>query len=631
MRDNSRSALCHSLVTGPNGGHPPRVTVLQAPALSVGALFLSVPARPNRYARPSLHRPLKYRENWELTHLTLNFVEAPHKSLHFPTLTSGLHRVRNDTLPSSLTLSEPHHPMRFPVTLIFLLLAYWTLTALQMDHVADDPGLGWHILTGESILKSHTVPRIDPFLASTSPRPWIADQWLSDALFAGVLQLGGTEHGMPLLYAVLTAIFLLTFMGITYASAARHAGSPILGGLAAFLALKLGSIHFIVRPVVLGFLLFSIVTFLLWEIVRTVRRGDQVTLRKMGILIPLAVLWANLHPSFGVGIIVLTLMTVGLLYDTVIVEQRPLDTPLFIVLVSSVALMGLSTLINPYGSELLRQVFTLVSDDFFMNLNSEWRAINPRNGEGQLFFTIVTILGLGAFVSPRRTRPLYFTELLVVGFLAFSTLKSVRFLPYFAIVSAPLVAHAIRNLLHFEPLGRLKPYRRLGALLGALDRREHQAQRTYGCILALLISLSCISAYRLGAIYLYRGPFGPSHDLFPYDGAEALRTVIHEKKIPTPVAIAATPDWGGFLARAGGGDFKPVIDDRNSLLGVAPYKDYLASTTIGGDLTGYLHRVGASFLLLKANEPLAVYLRDTGRLPELWRGEVSALFELPVG
>ncbi len=521
--------------------------------------------------------------------------------------------------------------MRFPVTVIFLLLGYWTLTGLQMDQFADDPGLGWHLLTGELILESHTIPRSDPFLASTTTRPWIADQWLSDLLFAGLLRVGGADRGMPLLYGACTILFLLTFMGITFAAASRYSASPLLGGVAAFIALKLGSIHFILRPVILGLFLFSIVSFLMWEVVRAVRRGDALHPRYLALVIPVGALWANLHPSFAVGIIALALMTLGLLYDTVIVERRPLDTRLFTLLGGVVALMSVVTLVNPYGLELLHQVFSLVSDDFFMNLNSEWKAIQPRSGEGQLFFVILMVLGLGAFVSPHRDRRLYFTEVFVLGFLAFSTLKSVRFLPYFAIASAPLVAVALKNLLAFEPLGWLAPYRRLGSWCAALDLKERQAGRSYAAIVVLLVGAIGVGAYRFGAIYPYRGPFGPSSERFPFDGVEALTEIIASTAPASPVGIAATPDWGGFLAHSGGSLFKPVIDDRNSLLGVGPYKDYLASVTIGGDLAGYLRRVDARFLLLKVDEPLAVYLRDTGKLHERWRGPVSALFESPVG
>lgn len=519
--------------------------------------------------------------------------------------------------------------MRIPITFVFLVLAYWTLTGLQMGRFADDPGLGWHLLTGDFILTNHAIPRLDPFLDYPTPRPWIADQWLSDVLLVGALRVGGPEFGMPLLYAALTGIFLLTFMGITFFAASTHSGSPLLGGIAAFIALKLSSIHFIIRPVILGFFLFAVVIWIVWGVVRKVRSGTAVTIRELVILVPLTLVWANIHPSFGLGIIVVGLATVGLLYDTVILERRPLDTHLFTLLGSVAVLMCLASLCNPYGTDLVRQVFGLVGDDFFMSLNQEWQSIDPRSGEGQLFFMTLAILGLGAFASPRGRPPQYFTEILVLGFLAFSTLKSVRFLPYFAIAAAPLLAQALRHLLSFEPLMRLAPYHRLSQLCTILDRREEQTRLGYTTSITIVMCLLLIGAYRFGVVYPYRGPFGPSTDRFPFDGVAKLAEILGPKPLSTPIPIAASPDWGGFLARWGGGYVRPIIDDRNSLLGAAAYKDYLSSTAIGGDITGYLNRRGARFLLVKTNEPLAIYLRDTGKLQERWRGAVSSLFELP--
>jgi hypothetical protein len=517
--------------------------------------------------------------------------------------------------------------MKIPISLYFLYLAYWTLVGLQLGHFADDPGLGWHLLTGEWIISQGGVPHTDPFLASTIPRAWIADQWLSDLLMAVLGQIGGNERGIVLLYGVWTGIFILVFMGVTYWGAVNRSGSPLLAGIAAFLALKLSSIHFILRPVVIGFIFFSVVTWFVWRLVERVRAGRDVRIRDVAALVPLTALWANMHPSFALGIIVVGLATFGLLYETVVIDQRPIAGRSFSLLGATLALMTCATLLNPYGADLLKQVFGLVSDEFFMNLNEEWRPINLRTPAGQLFLQTGVVLLLGAFLAPRRAAPIYLTEPLIVGFFAWSALSSVRFLPYYAIVAAPLLAQSFCRILAFEPFMRLPPYRRIGALLVAINKREHRAMPAYICLLLGFACFPVVNAKLYGTLYPYRGSFGPSRDVYPYDGVNAIGEIIARESLPQPVAVAATPDWGGFLALQGKGIFKPVIDDRNSLLGVSAYKDFFESAKIGGDISNYLNRVNARFLLLKTNEPLAVYLRDTGKLPERWRGEVSALFE----
>jgi hypothetical protein len=145
---------------------------------------------------------------------------------------------------------------------------------------------------------------------------------------------------------------------------------------------------------------------------------------------------------------------------------------------------------------------------------------------------------------------------------------------------------------------------------------------------AAIAAFPIIDAALHGTVYPYQGPFEQSREKFPYDGAAALDDIISREAPPTPVAVAATPDWGGFLAYHGKGRFKPVIDDRNSLLGEEAYKDFLENQRVEGDILGYLKRVRAKYLLLKTNEPLSIYLRDTGKLNERWRGKVSVIFEV---
>ena len=45
-----------------------------------------------------------------------------------------------------------------------------------------DAGIGWHIRTGQLILATHSVPRIDPFSSSMCGQPWFAWEWLYDVI-----------------------------------------------------------------------------------------------------------------------------------------------------------------------------------------------------------------------------------------------------------------------------------------------------------------------------------------------------------------------------------------------------------------------------------------------------------------
>lgn len=517
--------------------------------------------------------------------------------------------------------------MRFPLLSYPLYLAVWTLTVLQISGLSNDPGVGWHLLNGQEIAVSWSVPRFDHFLATAEHRPWIADQWFSDCLFAILFTRDGLGDGMPLLYGVVTSSFIVTFMGVLFYTSFYLTRSPFLSAIASVIALKLSTIHFILRPVVFGIALFAVAAFIIARAAHRFRAGESVRARDVIGLIPLTVLWANVHPSFGLGMILLGITFAGLLIDSVVIDQRPVEWRSFGLFGGTLLMMGCAALVNPYGFGLLKQVFSLVSDDFFMNLNEEWKPIKIRSGEGQLFLQSLVVILAGFFCSATKRKRWYVTEPLVLGFFASVTLSSVRFLPFYAIVSAPFLAFGIAAVFSWEPLLRLPPYARVLGMLRKIDEREKKALPVYFLFLGAASLFPLIDAACYGRIYPFTGPFEQSRKLFPYEGVAALHSIVKEEGLTSPVAVAASPNWGGFIAFHGKGQIKPVIDDRNSLLGVAAYKDYLANLSIGGDVAGYLQRTGARFLLLGVTDPLAVYLKDTGKLKERWRGSDSALFE----
>ena len=517
--------------------------------------------------------------------------------------------------------------MRIPLTSYFLYLAIWTLTVLQISGLANDPGVGWHLLNGKEILGLGAVPKFDSFLASNEQRTWIADQWLADCILYQLFSWGGSDRGMVLLYGLITSSFVFTFMGILFFTVFRLTSSPFLSAVSVFIALKFSTVHFILRPVVFGITLFAIASYLIYRAMDRFRANRPIRIRDLVGLVPLTALWANLHPSFGLGIILLGITAGGLLVDSVVVDRKPLDWRTFSLFGGTILLMLVAALINPYGYALLKQVFSLVSDDFFMNLNEEWKPIKIRSSEGKLFLQSLIVILAGAFCARGNDKDRYVTEPLIIGFFALATLSSVRFLPFYAIVSAPFLAQGIASVCTWAPLLRLPPYVRVLTILKKIDEREVRALPIYAALVVIVSLFPLFDAAFFGRVYPFTGPFEQSRSKYPYDGVAALHSIVEEEGLTEPVAVAASPNWGGFIAYHGKGQVKPIIDDRNSLLGVDAYKDYLKSLEIGGDINGYLERTKARFLLLGPAEPLTIYLRDTGKLKERWKGGDSVIFE----
>src|SRR6202453_4017547 len=61
------------------------------------------------------------------------------------------------------------------------LLGLLVFSALSV-RLLGDAGIGWHIRTGQMILATHAILRVDPFSATMAGHPWFAWEWLYDVL-----------------------------------------------------------------------------------------------------------------------------------------------------------------------------------------------------------------------------------------------------------------------------------------------------------------------------------------------------------------------------------------------------------------------------------------------------------------
>src|SRR5258706_12052407 len=89
---------------------------------------------------------------------------------------------------------------------LVLALAYGTPSL----RLLNDPGIGWHIRTGEWILENHAIPHHDLF-SNVTTRPWFAWEWLFDIGVAKVHAwwgLNGVLAGGAIVIALTFALLL---------------------------------------------------------------------------------------------------------------------------------------------------------------------------------------------------------------------------------------------------------------------------------------------------------------------------------------------------------------------------------------------------------------------------------------
>ena len=313
------------------------------------------------------------------------------------------------------------------------------LWPIAMTIIGGDAGLlldsatGCHIRTGEYILQHSAVPRADPFSFTKNGQPWFAWEWLADLLFARIVAFGGMQ-GLVVICAVLIASTAFIVV--------RHC---LWRGADAFTTLVLfqlwvgaSSIHFLARPH-----LFTLVflTLSLWLIDRDRKHSTPL----LWTLVPLTVVWVNLHGGFVALIVSLIVVAIGsaieaLLYSTEMADQAWRTAKRYAIVAGScIAASG----INPYGLAEHRHLIAYLSADWIRNLVEEFQS--PRfQANGMLYFELLLVIGI-ITAARLASRKEIASALLMLAW-AHASLISVRHIPVFAIVSLPLVAKELTGL-----------------------------------------------------------------------------------------------------------------------------------------------------------------------------------------
>src|SRR5579885_1561906 len=178
--------------------------------------------------------------------------------------------------------------------LFFVALLVWLFLSGQYGWkgLLADADVGWHIRTGEYILDHHTVPRTDLYSFSKPGAPWYAWEWLSDVIDAALFRSAGLK-GVVLAAGLMIALFG-TILIRRMVSRGSHLFIAVIVGL---LAIGASSIHYLARPHVFTLVLLSIS---MWMIESDLRKPAKW----IWLLVPITIVWTNLHGGFLVLIAV---------------------------------------------------------------------------------------------------------------------------------------------------------------------------------------------------------------------------------------------------------------------------------------------------------------------------------------
>ena len=212
--------------------------------------------------------------------------------------------------------------------------------------------LAYHVRTGLQILSTHVIPRADTYSFAVAGRPWFDQQWLSQVVFASAWKAGG----WPTILAV-RGLMVSVGVGTLYL-ACRWQGARVR--TAVFLSVGgflLAVPNLYARPQTFA---IPLVTITLWLLA-----SRRVHPWRLALIPVLTVLWANLHGSFP-----LALLLVGLALAADLLDGDLRSAGRTALTLTGVAL---ATAVTPFGPQVWSYVWGLLRDPQIRKGVSEWQ------------------------------------------------------------------------------------------------------------------------------------------------------------------------------------------------------------------------------------------------------------------
>jgi hypothetical protein len=491
--------------------------------------------------------------------------------------------------------AEIYLSARTLLAFVFMLMIF-TLAARQII----DPDFWWHLKSGQYLIETVSIPKSDIFSNVFSGKEWITHEWLSEVFMYSIYRTVGFGGLIVTFSLLITAGF-----AIAYRRCAKRVGHVYVAGFAVLLGALAAGPTWGVRPQVFSFLFASIFLSLLE------RYQEQPTRRSIWWLVPLMVLWVNMHAGFAVGIVLISLVIVGTVLDQALLQRESFAVvwrrlrSLVLGLIGCVA----AVVVNPSGARMYSYPFETLTSQAMMKFIEEWRTPNFH----ELMFQPLALLILaviGALALSRKR--ISFVQLLLLLSTAWAMLRSGRNAPFFILVAVPILAEHSWAWLTSQ---------RWGQWLTKPETREVGA----GARLKIALNVLLLVIVPLGLVFVrVQGTVAnqPSVEAekFPTAALEFMRV----NKPPQP--LYNEYHWGGYLIWKLYPDYRVFIDGRADVYGDAFFEEFMATHAGESHWRESLDKYGVRTVLISPDSALASLLRQDQSWQNVFEDRQAVIF-----
>ncbi len=474
--------------------------------------------------------------------------------------------------------------------LAFIILCFSPLGAILLA----DPDTGWHIRAGEYMLKTRSIPKYDVFSFFVPPLQWPTHEWLSDVIMAQINRVFGLT-GLVTFFAFLISLTCY----LLFKMVRRSAGDIISCMFIVLLAVLASSVHWLARPHVFSLLLTLISCHILDEFQY---RGKCY----LYVLPAMMLVWVNLHGSFIIGVILICIYLAANLKEYVTSSGSEREAYR-----TKVQLLGLTaifcilvSLLNPNGYHALLLPFGTVSNKLIVDNTQEW--LSP-NFHQIMPFEFLLLLTIGILGLSRKGTSLLELALLIP--FAHMALFSIRNIPLFSIIAAPILARHADSILKSADGKPIMFLRQRSKNIAEVDA---SARGYFWLILPLLVVC--------GLVYTGSLKHGFSPVRHPVAAVEFM------KKERIKGNMFNDYDFGGYIIYSAYPAYKVFIDGRADVYGDEKLREYYGVARLETGWETVLTKYRINWIIFSTASPLSRCLAWNNGWRIIYSDKVATIF-----
>jgi hypothetical protein len=343
-----------------------------------------------------------------------------------------------------------------PSTAEIIFISIFLRLVFNAGILLSDGDTGYHIRAGEFIIQARTVPKTDVFSLWMPALSWTAHEWLSEVLMAVV-----HHHAGLIAIVVLFSLTIATTHVLLFRMLRGDSQDILMPLLLTVVAASTSSIHWLARPHIFS-LMLTIISYSVLN--RFQYRGKN----QLFVLPLIMLLWVNLHGGYIFGLMLLFVYLLGNLAGLYFSEESAAREHVY----KSKSLAKifpaclLASLCNPQGYRILFFPFALASDPFLLDNVREF--LSP-NFHEPLPFKYLLLTSIALFAFSRVA--LNWIELALIILTTYMALYSARYIPLYAIITAPILLRLIDRLKHNLSVNDINWLARRSAGFCVIERR----------------------------------------------------------------------------------------------------------------------------------------------------------------